>query len=171
VRAESFRQDLYYRIAGARVVMPPLRERLDDLPMLVQHFMALELENKHAPLGRVDIAPEVWDMFRAHRWPGNVRELRNAVQRLVVAPELSLALQESTSVVRPVAASGSHASVEPLRDARRRAAEAFERGYVREVLARTQGNITRAAAIAEVSRQMIQKLMRKYGIQEREPGG
>ncbi|MEY4577509.1 MAG: hypothetical protein RL701_2212 [Pseudomonadota bacterium] len=166
VRTGNFREDLYYRIAGARVCLPPLRERLDDIPMLIEHFMASETN----ALKRSAVPSHVWQMFRAHRWPGNVRELRNAVQRLVVAPELAaLHLAESetlarTSVQQAVVAAVTPTSIEPLRDARRNASEAFERAYVRMLLARTQGNISRAAAIAEVSRQMVQKMMRKCDI-------
>ncbi len=158
VERGNFRQDLYYRIAAARLLVPPLRERLEDIPMLVDHFLALEAPG----IARDSIPPHVWQMFTAHRWPGNVRELRNAVQRLIVAPELSLqaSTHESTSV-RPET---SGAALEPLRIARRSAADAFERDYLRAALARTDGNVTRAAAIAEVSRQMIQKLMRKHGL-------
>jgi transcriptional regulator with GAF, ATPase, and Fis domain len=84
------------------------------------------------------------------------------VQRLIVAPELSLqsGTQESTGVVPE----RSGAALEPLRIARRSAADAFERDYLKAVFARSEGNVTRAAAIAEVSRQMIQKLMRKHGL-------
>jgi transcriptional regulator with PAS, ATPase and Fis domain len=166
VRAGNFRQDLYYRIAAARVFVPPLRERLEDLPMLIDHFLKLDAPT----LTRASIAPHIWEMLSAHRWPGNVRELRNAVQRLVVAPEL--ALHESD-----IAGNGAALNVpspaqgqepEPLRVARRTAADAFERAYLRGLLQRTQNNVSRAAAIAEVSRQMIQKLMRKHGMTERE---
>jgi transcriptional regulator with GAF, ATPase, and Fis domain len=169
VRADSFRQDLYYRIAGARVCMPPLRERMDDLPMLVDHFLALDAPT----LDRAMIGRDVWTMFRGHRWPGNVRELRNAVQRLVAAPELSLNLPEPATAPSTQSLTSPYAPPtvqlhEPLREARRKASEAFERNYVRSVLERTEGNITRAAAIAEVSRQMVQKLIRKYGLAEKD---
>jgi transcriptional regulator with GAF, ATPase, and Fis domain len=153
----NFRQDLYYRIAASVLVVPPLRERLDDIPMLVEHFLALEAPT----IAKASIPPHVWQMLSAHRWPGNVRELRNAVQRLIVAPELSLHVPATQSERAPEA---DTRQLEPLRIARRTAADAFERDYLRSVLARTEGNVTRAAAIAEVSRQMIQKLMRKYGL-------
>ena len=162
VQRGNFRQDLYYRIAAASVLVPPLRERLDDIPMLVQHFLALE-----APEIALEAVPvHVWEMFAAHRWPGNVRELRNAVQRFLVAPELSLHTSDvatsepvaGTNRVEPVT------GIEPLRIARRNAADAFEREYLKAVFVRTAGNVTRAAAVAEVSRQMIQKLMRKHGL-------
>jgi DNA-binding NtrC family response regulator len=90
-----------------------------------------------------------------------VRELRNAVQRLLVAPELPLTRDD----LPPAQLPDSERVLEPLRIARRDAAEAFERDYLREALTRSNGNVTRAAAIAEVSRQMIQKLMRKHGLE------
>jgi transcriptional regulator with GAF, ATPase, and Fis domain len=167
VERGNFRQDLYYRIATARLLVPPLRERIEDIPMLVTHFLSIEAP-KLAPSS---IPPHVWQMFSAHRWPGNVRELRNAVQRLVVAPELSLSQgpQQGTSSDASAPSDGDAkgdplASLVPLRIARRHAADAFERDYLRTVLGRTEGNVTRAAAIAEVSRQMIQKLMRKHDL-------
>jgi transcriptional regulator with PAS, ATPase and Fis domain len=165
VRADNFRQDLYYRIAGARVTVPPLRERLSDLPMLVEHFLALDAPS----LTRSTISRDVWTMFEDHRWPGNVRELRNVVQQLVVAPELSLKLLAAHNAPeRAHRAEPWPHNIEPLPEARRRAVETFERNYVRTILERSHGNVTRAAAIAEVSRQMIQKMMRKYGIAERD---
>jgi transcriptional regulator with PAS, ATPase and Fis domain len=159
VECGNFRQDLYYRIATARLLVPPLRERLDDIPMLVEHFLAQE-----APaLEPAGIPPHVWQMFSAHRWPGNVRELRNAVQRLIVAPELSLHTASGDRAEVKTSADRTRA-LEPLRIARRNAADGFELDYLRALLARTEGNVTRAAAIAEVSRQMIQKLIRKHGL-------
>jgi transcriptional regulator with PAS, ATPase and Fis domain len=164
VKANSFRQDLYYRLAAARVYVPPLRDRPEDIPLLVAHFITLEAPT----VSPRTIAPHIWEMFAAHRWPGNVRELRNAVQRLVVAPELALHADDGPS--SSPAGDGPQAMIagtlEPLRVARRSAADGFERTYLRALLARTAGNVTRAAAIAEVSRQMIQKLMRKHGMGE-----
>jgi transcriptional regulator with PAS, ATPase and Fis domain len=147
-----FREDLYYRLAGAHVRVPPLRDRLDDLELLVGHFLA-----QHSPpRDLASLPPDVWAMFRAHRWPGNVRELKNAVERLAVMPD------------EPLTASGDEvdAGPRPLRMARGAASDAFERAYLERVLAATGGNVTHAAALAEVSRQMIQKLMRKHGLGE-----
>jgi two-component system response regulator GlrR len=157
VQRGNFRQDLYFRVSAAHVVVPPLRDRLDDLPMLIEHFLARE----NPPRTMDDVPATVWEMFRAHRWPGNVRELRNAVQRLLVTPERALRTVETSS---PVPAPATTSEIVPLRIARRDAGDAFERAYLENVLARTGGNVTRAAAIAEVSRQMVQKLMRKHGM-------
>jgi transcriptional regulator with PAS, ATPase and Fis domain len=155
----NFRQDLFFRIAAAHVFVPPLRDRMQDLPQLVEHFLA----RATPPRSLEELSPDVWAMFRAHRWPGNVRELRNAVERLLVTPERALRpLPKTEPSAAPVAVQvGAHL---PLREARREASDTFELKYLEAILERTQGNVTRAAAIAEVSRQMIQKLMRKHGI-------
>jgi transcriptional regulator with GAF, ATPase, and Fis domain len=166
----AFREDLYFRLAGAHVVVPPLRERMSDVPLLVEHFMSLE----RPPRSRHDVTAEVWEMFHAHRWPGNVRELRNAVQRLLVTPWRPIASETrvaahgrapSESAPPPAAADElPPGDVLPLRVARREAYDAFELKYIRAVLTRTGGNVSRAASIAEVSRQMLQKLMRKHAV-------
>lgn len=158
VAVGNFRQDLYFRLAGAHVVVPPLRDRKQDLPMLVEHFLSRSVP----PRALSEIAAPVWEMFMAHRWPGNVRELRNAVDRWAVTPERALGVPDLE-----LASDGAKTpdiELVPLRIARRDASDDFERRYLRALLARTQGNVTRAAAIAEVSRQMIQKLMRKQGL-------
>ena len=156
----NFREDLYFRVAAAHVYVPPLRDRMEDLPMLVEHFLSMATPARYL----TDVPPQVWEMFHAHRWPGNVRELHNAVQRFPVTPErpLQLAHDENTPLI------SSHSPLAPaflpLRIARREASDAFEKSYLESLLARAEGNVTRAAAIAEVSRQMIQKLMRKHGL-------
>ncbi len=167
VRDGRFRQDLYFRIAAAQIVVPPLRDRMEDLELLVQHFLEMETP----PRALSDVPLLVWEMFKAHRWPGNVRELRNAVQRLAVTPDRPL--HDAHAFSAPAAegrAPGSRwqrdGTVVPLRVARREAGDDFERAYLELVLGRTGGNVTRAAAIAEVSRQMMQKLMRKHGMGE-----
>jgi transcriptional regulator with GAF, ATPase, and Fis domain len=152
IKAGRFREDLYYRIAAAQVRVPPLRDRLDDLELLVGHF----LSQHTPPRDLAGVSPDVWRMFRAHRWPGNVRELQNAVRRLAVLPEQALA-GDGGAVGAPL----------PLRAARSAAGDEFERAYLAQLLAASGGNVTHAAALAEVSRQMIQKLMRKHGLGER----
>jgi transcriptional regulator with PAS, ATPase and Fis domain len=160
VARANFREDLYFRVAAAHVYVPPLRDRMEDLPVLVEHFLSLASPQRSLS----DVPPQVWDMFHSHRWPGNVRELNNAVQRFLVTPERALvpARDQTPSVVNPFAASAG--PFLPLRIARREAGDAFERSYLQALLARADGNVTRAAAIGEVSRQMVQKLMRKHGL-------
>jgi transcriptional regulator with PAS, ATPase and Fis domain len=158
----AFREDLYFRLATAHVVVPPLRDRMDDLEPLIAHFLGLE----QPPRSLDDVPDPVWDLFRAHRWPGNVRELRNAVKRLMLTPDRPLRdVGTSSEVASPAAEPvAPPLAPQPLRIARREASDSFERAYLERVLGRTGGNVTRAAAIAEVSRQMMQKLMRKHSV-------
>jgi transcriptional regulator with PAS, ATPase and Fis domain len=165
VKRGNFREDLYFRVATAHVQVPPLRDRMEDLPLLVEHF----LKRARSPHGVANIPPQVWAMFMAHRWPGNVRELWNAVQRFLVTPERVFLPDVSAGAAapahpppRPVP---EEAELLPLRIARRDASDAFERSYVDALLRRANGSMKQAAAIADVSRQMVQKLMRKHGLE------
>jgi transcriptional regulator with PAS, ATPase and Fis domain len=154
----GFREDLYFRLAAAHIVVPPLRERMEDVPLLVEHFLALERPPREAS----DIPRHVWDLFLSHRWPGNVRELRNAIQRMLVTPDRPL--RDWSGAVAPSPESPSpEPDLLPLRVARREAIDAFERAYIATALGKTGGNVTRAAAVAEVSRQIMQKLLKKHG--------
>ena len=152
----SFREDLYFRVAGARVYVPPLRERMSDLPRLIGSFLAA----CHPPRTLNDVPEHVWEMLRSYRWPGNVRELRNAVQRMLVTPDRVLEPERSDPEYPPSVSE----DLSPLRVARREAADAFERRYVQALLLRADGNITRAAALGEVSRQVIHSLITKHGL-------
>ena len=152
----SFREDLYFRVAGARVYVPPLRERMGDLPRLIGSFLAA----CHPPRTLNDVPEHVWEMLRSYRWPGNVRELRNAVQRMLVTPDRVIEPETSESKRPPPLSE----DLSPLRVARRDAADSFERSYVQALLLRADGNITRAAALAEVSRQVIHSLISKHGL-------
>jgi DNA-binding NtrC family response regulator len=162
VRRGAFREDLYVRLTGTHVTVPPLRERLSDLPPLVEHFLSLE----EPPRSVHEVRPEVWEMLHAHRWPGNVRELRNAVRRLLVTPERLIGPMTGARAGEPPPSQVENAAeaMHPLRIARREASDRFERSYIAGALNRTGGNVSRAAILAEVSRQMLQKLMRKHGV-------
>jgi DNA-binding NtrC family response regulator len=157
VKRAAFREDLYFRVAGAHVVVPPLRERKSDLPALVARFWA-----EAAPSQSVDELPaSTWQALLDYGWPGNVRELRNAVQRLLVTPERALELSELEPSAEEAAAE-SVLEFRCLKVARREASERFERAYLGGLLRRAQGNITVAASMAQVSRQAIHKLIAKH---------
>jgi transcriptional regulator with PAS, ATPase and Fis domain len=159
VKRGNFREDLYFRVAGAQVYVPPLRDRLEDLDLLAESFLA----GSEPPKKLSDIPDPIWNMFRAYRWPGNVRELRNALRRVLVTPDRPLVYD---SDLEPTEADAAPSTVDtvPLRVARRNAADTFERRYLEAILAKSRGNVTRAAAIAEVSRQVIHKLIAKHGL-------
>ena len=159
VKAGRFREDLYYRLSALRVRLPALRERLEDLPGLVDQLMAEQGSSQvFAGLGSNDRA-----MLLSHRWPGNVRELRNVVERLLAFPAMSPLDAESSPHLSPLV-DGPTCEMPLLSVARIRAHDQFERGYLTELMKRTQDSIAEGARVAGVSRQFIQRLMRKYGM-------
>jgi DNA-binding NtrC family response regulator len=157
-----FREDLFYRLAVVRVEMPPLRERLDDIPLLVEHF--LQQLAPEAELERA-LTREMMALLRHHDWPGNVRELKNVVERLLVFPELGA---EAIRGSRAPSSAGSN-SLEPLfalpfHEARTQWTERFERAYLEAKLEESEGVVLRAAERAEIPRQTFHRLMRKHGL-------
>lgn len=145
VRAGRFRSDLYHRLAVARLRVPALRERPEDIPILARIFAA--------GLGTT-VSPELAALLGAYRWPGNVRELRNAVERSMVE---TLGPQPSLPQLS-------------LPDARRQAIDRFESAYVERLLASTGGNLSRAAELAGVSRQLLTRLAAKHGLRGKRSG-
>lgn len=184
VEAGRFREDLYYRLEGVTIHVPPLRERLEDIPLLVDHFLA----HVSPSTERAKLPENMLAMFRAHRWPGNVRELANAVRRMHVLPELPFRVEAPLTAAAGLSPAGPNA--EPtelermghklsgsrtldlagdgvpswlqLEEARRLVQNAFERDYLALLKQLSRFNKTRAAAWAGVSRQAIQKLVRKH---------
>jgi DNA-binding NtrC family response regulator len=164
-----FRQDLYYRLAVVEVRVPALRERKDDIPALVERFLAAY----DPPRKLADLPPHALALLAAHSFPGNVRELRNLVARLVLFPELGLDLPEPSSEGAGAAAPrapGNDAEAlapllqMPLPAARELVMERFERGYVAAKLVQHGGNISRAADAMGVSRQLVHRLLERYGM-------
>jgi DNA-binding NtrC family response regulator len=163
VKAGQFREDLYYRLAVVRCEIPPLRERLDDLPALARHFAE--------EMGRsgFELSAALLDQLSRHDWPGNVRELRNVVERALSLGSTGLAVDagEGGAAARaPAAGVAPPADVLdlPFKEAKAALIEGFEREYLIHLLARHRGNISRAAAEAGIDRNYIHRLVKKYGI-------
>jgi transcriptional regulator with GAF, ATPase, and Fis domain len=165
LRAEGrFREDLYYRLAGVVIEVPPLRERREDVEPLLAHFLAEAWPGGPPP--RVE--PGVLDLFSGYAWPGNVRELRNEVRRLVALCEGGVIrtehVSERISSYRPPdpqkpAPGGLKALVEDL-----------ERRILRATLQRHGWNKSRAAIELGLSRLGLRKKVERYGLQEEQPG-
>ncbi len=164
----SFREELYYRLAVVEIRLPSLAQRREDIPLLVKHFYTrLTGSAEHAP-------PDLISAALTRSWPGNVRELRNYVERCI-----SLGYHEggarARSPSRPPSAlpAGVEALVPtelPLKEARDAWTDLFEAAYVRALLKRTGGNVTRAAEIAGVSRRFLQRLIARLGIRSESDG-
>jgi DNA-binding NtrC family response regulator len=158
VNAGRFRADLYYRLAVAKILIPPLRERPEDIAALATHFV--ERLTGVAELG--PLAPAL-EALKAHPWSGNVRELRNVVEAAIVMGELDLG-GERTSPLASVAAPSSGRDIAAYRDARAAALSAFEAEYLKDLIARTDGNASEAARVAKMDRPYLLTLLRKHGL-------
>jgi DNA-binding NtrC family response regulator len=165
VEDRTFRSDLYFRLAVAHVVLPPLRERLDDLPLLVRHFLHLAGVDVVGPIAGPNLA-----LLRGHPWDGNVRELRNVLERAVAcAPPGTLAFTDlpielGPSVARPEAAGMRVDLATPYFDAKEHMVGAFEKEYLQQLLASTGGNVAKAARRAGINRRHLYVLMKKHGL-------
>jgi DNA-binding NtrC family response regulator len=161
VNRGNFRADLYYRLAVAKLSIPALRERREDLPLLVQHF----LRQLSVSSGNPD--PRLPDDFMAraqrHTWPGNVRELRNAVERAVLLPN-----HPTLGFEAPPKKEGdgfAHIDIEvPFKVAKQRLVDEFDRRYLQELLEAHDGNISAAARAAGIERMSIYKMIRRLGL-------
>jgi two-component system response regulator GlrR len=156
-----FRSDVYYRLNTFRLRVPPLRERRDDIALLVGHF--------YSQLSRSDEPPpaELLVDFLRHDWPGNVRELRAAVERTVLLgdPTVWREISEQPTSDLPRTASPSAFSDDvSFRAAKERAVADWEREYVRALIARHDGNLSKAARAVRMDRNHLRELLLKHQI-------
>ncbi len=160
VAAKKFREDLYYRINVINILLPPLRERTDDIPLLANHF--LKRYNAQFERNISCFSRKAMETMLAYSWPGNVRELENVVERTVALEEegeitlddLPPRLFDGNGMYEPLARTVS------FREARGQ----FERNFLIETLKRTGGNISRAARECGLARQNFHKKLAKYNV-------
>ncbi len=162
----TFRQDLYYRLKVVQIELPPLRDRLEDLPALVDRF----LEQLAGRLSRDKMALTDGALRRlaAHNWPGNVRELRNVVEQAAVLASGSAIDADDLDLGMQLAApAGGFVSGVSFPDAKRQAIEQFERSFLLEALRHHDGNVSRTAEAIGVARQSLQLKIRELGLKNR----
>ena len=162
-----YRKDLYYRLNVFPIEIPPLRERTEDLPDLIERF--LQQMNREYPKQITGVHPEVIQALSHYDWPGNVRELENLVERAYILENSSTLTPESfphelfieqETALLPIDMQAS------LADARKIALEDFERQYLKALLTRNNGKINTSANEAGISTRQLHKLMRKYNLQK-----
>ena len=166
----TFRKDLYYRLNVFPIEIPPLRERLEDIPFFVESF--LNSLNQFSLKKIKGIHPAVLEAFKKYTWPGNIRELENLVERAYILETSSLLTPESfpkelfetdaTSVFIPT---GTQLT---LAEVRQKGIEEIEKNFLKDVLDRNQGKINDSARDAGISCRQLNKLMNKYGIRKEE---
>ena len=157
VRAKAFRQDLYYRLAVLPLSLPPLRDRREDIPLLVQHFIAASCKRHRQPVRT--ISPEVMQALTEASWPGNVRELQHYIERTVVTTTGPKLACNDLVALDSVAKDGD------LRSATRGAVTQTERVRIVDALKKTGGNRSQAAKLLKISRASLYNKLRSYHIQ------
>ena len=159
VQDGRFRDDLFHRLAVARVELPPLRKRAGDVALLARHFAQL---HRAGPSEDEALSPELLARWESEPWPGNVRELRNAVARQLALGDLASLQpgQDAPSESRDVIETVLERDL-PLARARQLVVDAFEKRYLERVLDRHDGNVTHAARAAGVARRYFRLLKNK----------
>jgi two-component system response regulator HydG len=155
-----FRQDLLYRINTVEVDLPPLRERREDIPLLLDHFIAIYSEKYNVPPKRLSAA--ALERLMAHVWPGNVRALRHAVERAVILSEADMLEPGDFSLAAPgLAAAGAAAALLPPEAS---TLDAVEKEAIQRALETHGRNISRAAEALGLTRPSLYRRMQKYGL-------
>jgi DNA-binding NtrC family response regulator len=166
----QFRKDLYYRLNVFPIEVPPLRDRPEDIPHLVEVF--LKRMNKFSSKEIHHIHPHVLEAFRRYSWPGNIRELENLMERAYILETSSLLTPESfpSELFESQAPSASvfFDTQLTLTEVRHKGIEDIERRYLKEVLAKNQGRIKESASVAGVTTRQLHKLMKRHGIRKEE---
>ena len=174
IAAGRFREDLFYRLNVVPVRLPPLRERREDIPELVNHFLArFATEKRMSP---PSISEEAMAALQAHEWPGNVRQLRNIIERtIILAPgdrvsciEVDLLPAEVLDNQSAIGGSSTSMAImgSPLREAR----ESFEREYLKIQIRRFSGNISRTASFIGMERSALHRKLKALGIGDKREG-
>jgi two-component system, NtrC family, nitrogen regulation response regulator NtrX len=174
IAAGRFREDLFYRLNVVPVKLPPLRERREDIPELVSHFLARYAAERRMPAPK--ISEEAMAALQAHDWPGNVRQLRNVIERtLILAPgdrvsciEVDLLPPEILDNQNAMGGASTAMAImgSPLREAR----ESFEREYLKIQIRRFSGNISRTASFIGMERSALHRKLKALGIGDKREG-
>ena len=159
----TFREDLFYRIQVVPIYLPPLRERKEDIPPLVEHF----IKHYSKELGKEikGITPAAMQRLMLYPWPGNIRELKNVLERAVILTSHNLIdEQDLLHMTHPAHGPAPLARDKTLYPSFKIAKEEFEKGYLIQVLTQVRGNVVQAAKLAQRYRGDVYRLMKKYGL-------
>jgi two-component system NtrC family response regulator len=184
----AFRLDLLFRLKTLEIEMPPLRERLEDIPALALYHTAKLCDVNELPVK--GIAPDVLEVFRLHDWPGNIRELVNVLERMCLAAAavpmlhlehlpMDLRVRAARLAVRPPQAApgepfpqlegiGPNGPFPTFKEHRKALVAAADKAYLQRLMDRAQGSIKRACEIADLSRTRLYYLMQEHGVSKRE---
>ncbi len=163
----AFRQDLFYRLSVFPILLPPLRDRREDIPLLVDHFRRVFNEKLSKAVD--DVSPAALVALEEHAWPGNIRELENLMERSILLAESSTLTPEDLPGLRPavpVPAAPEELDSLGLKEYVRVHTARLERDRIQRVLEAEDGNVTRAARRLGISRKSLQTKMKEYGLRD-----
>ncbi|MFO7981740.1 MAG: sigma-54 dependent transcriptional regulator [Candidatus Aminicenantes bacterium] len=163
----TFREDLFYRLNVITLNMPPLRERKEDIPPLVNHFLKKHCEKTGIKIKR--IAPEVFSVFESYPWPGNIREVENIIERIVAIEERETITKKSLpdELLQPHETAGEDINLGPGFDLNKVLDDLTER-YIKKALEKTSGNMKKACSVLGINYRSLRYLIDKHGIKEQE---
>lgn len=164
VVAGNFREDLYYRISGVCLRLPPLRQRKEDIPVLRDWFIAGAAQDLGRPIPV--LSAETRSFFMEYSWPGNMRELKDTARAIVAIGDDALAMGGLRSLLRPTLNHGSNGESISLKDAARAASRQVEREIILQVLTKTRWNRRRAAEQLKISYKALLYKLKQIGYQE-----
>ena len=168
----NFREDLYYRLAVVPIVLPPLRDRAEDIPLLVEYFLKRYNDRLHMNVKGVD--EEAIKILQGYPWPGNIRELENVIERTVLfldedcltkeslPPEIC-SRQENLVPIPPIHLPSGESG---LKDVVKETTSRLEKEYITKALQETRGNVTQAARLLKISRKSLQNKMKEFGLRD-----
>jgi len=172
VSAGRFREDLYYRLSVVPLLLPPLRKRREDIPLLAYHFLQKYARRAGRDLRRISV--EALRQLREYAWPGNVRELENAIEHAVVMArgdvitpgDLPIGRRDDDDEGESKVLFGTDLGDTPYAEAKERAVDAFDKAYVERLMKRTSGNVSEAARQAGMDRSNFRRLLKKVRAKE-----
>ncbi|MBK6684057.1 MAG: sigma 54-interacting transcriptional regulator [Deltaproteobacteria bacterium] len=174
VERGAFREDLYFRLSVVNLTIPPLKDRAEDIPLLVEHFLEEVCRTRNLTPPRISSA--TMDRLTSHDWPGNVRELKNSIERAVLLSAVKAGDKLEIGAFAP-RVDGAPKSPGPtstdsfdpslsFSESKERFVDARERAYVTWLLAGHDGNISAAARAAQMDRKYLHKLLKKHGLED-----
>lgn len=164
VKNGNFREDLYFRLNVIPIIVPPLKERRDDIPLLIKYF--IELFASENGIRQKEITPDVVKTFQDYYWPGNIRELKNAVERLMIMVPSDVITKRDVDALglfgQQVLKEYDYFSHKTLKDAR----DAFEKDFIIRKLKENNWNVSKTAEVIDVERSNLHKKIKAYEISE-----
>lgn len=167
MNVKKFREDLYYRLNVVSIEIPPLRERQEDIPLLVEHFLG-KYSKKFEKQG-LKLAPGFIDALCRNTWHGNIRELENIMKRaIIMAKSHIITLSDISQEFKSDCLETNHVNNLPYKAAKEQVIKGFNLEYLTNILSQHRGNVTHAARDCGLERQALQQLLRRHGIKSEE---